>query len=96
MRKVKEINDNSLVELNNKFAMLNLKDRDDVVFNYETDVKKMIRKLNIKRLLKKDKKYLRNVRKIFMAMILQSYLKDMILTGQKKKKRYISYFTEPE
>lgn len=96
MRKVKEINDNSLVELNNKFAMLNLKDRDDVVFNYETDVKKMIRKLNIKRLLKKDKKYLRNVRKIFMAMILQSYLKDMILTGQKKKNRYISYFTEPE
>lgn len=89
---LKELTDNELVELSEKFAMANLKDRDNIVFNFEEDFRKMIKKINLKKLIKDDKKYLKKVKEFIYQIILQAYLKDMINAGLRKENRYKRFY----
>jgi len=51
-------------ELLDNYVRLNLKDRDDINFNFEEDLRKFILKnLNVKKLIAQDKKYMKRVMK---------------------------------
>lgn len=91
----KDLTDEQLVSLGEDFARLNLDDRDNVVFDFEADMKKALKKVNIKKLIKKDKKYLKNVKNFIMNIVLQRYLKDIIKVGNKKVNRYKKFYLEP-
>ena len=91
----KDLSDNQLVKLGEEFAMGNLNDRDDVVFDFEADMKRLMKKVNINKIIKKDKKYLKQVKKFITNIILERYLKDIINVGNKKVKRYTTFYTEP-
>ena len=90
--KVKELSDTKLIQLGDDFSRLNLKDRDNVIFNFEADTKKMLKNINLNKLIKKDKKYLKNVKKFIKQIVLQSYLIDIINVGNKKASRYSRYY----
>lgn len=88
----KELSDQELFNLSQDFARLNLVDRDNVVFDFEADIKRVMKTINLQRLINKDKKYLRQVKLFIRELILQSYLKDMINVGLKKTKRFNNYY----
>lgn len=91
----KDLTDEQLVKFGEDFARLNLDDRDDVIFDFEADMKKAMKKVNIKKLIKKDKKYIKNVKNFIMNIVLQRYLIDIIKVGNKKVKRYKKLYLEP-
>lgn len=95
MPQLKEFTDNQLVELSEDFAMKNLDDRDDVIFDFEADMKKVMKKINLNKLVANDKKYLKNVKKLIMDIVLQRYLKDIINVGTKKIDNYKDFYLEP-
>ncbi len=90
----KELTDDELVKLGEDFARLNLIDRDNVVFDFEVDSIKMIKNLNLRKLIKRNKKYMHDVKNFFMQIVLQAYLKDIIKVGNKKVNRYKRFYLE--
>lgn len=85
---LKKFNDDQLNELSTDFVLKNLEDRDDVIFDFEADIKKVLKKINVRRFLNKDRKYVKKVKQFIKDIILQRYLVDMIKVGTKKANRF--------
>jgi len=82
-------------ELLDNYVRLNLKDRDDINFNFEEDLRKFILKnLNVKKLIAQDKKYMKRVNEMIAAFVAKSYLPDILKIGRKQANRYKRNFTE--
>lgn len=92
---LKELTDNELIKLADDFVRLNLKDRDNTVFDFEADVERMIKNINLNKLIANNKKYLKSVRNFIMQIFLKFYLKDVINIGIKKMNRYRKFYLEP-
>lgn len=91
---LKTLSDEELAAKAEDFARLNLTDRDDVIFDFEADIKRFMKKLDVAKLMRKNKKYIKNIKAFIMNMILQSYLKDIITVGEKKERRFKKYYLE--
>jgi len=89
---MKILSDEERVELVNEFALKNLDDRDDVIFDFEADIKRMFKKLDLKKLINKDKKYIKALKSAIYNLVLQSYLEDIINIGIKKSKMHDRLF----
>lgn len=92
--KLKKQSDETLLNLADDFLRLGLKDRDDVIFDFEADLKKILRRVEVRKLLKKNKKYIREVKSFMKDFILQTYLIDMMKIGEKKYKRFERFYLE--
>ena len=71
-----------------KTVVNSVKDIDNVVFSYEVDIKKIIKKINIRQIINKNPKFIKRLKNIFLQLYLQHYLKDTIKDGHKKTNRY--------
>jgi hypothetical protein len=89
---VKTLSDDEKVKLSDDFARINLNDRDDVVFDFEADMRRVMKQVNIKKLMKKDKKYIKGLKKFIMNIVLQRYLVDIIKVGNKKVSRFNRFY----
>jgi hypothetical protein len=94
MIQIKSLTDNEKKELSDKLAMLNLNDRDDVIFNFEADMKKLVKGIDMRKILRKDKKYIANLKNYINGMVRNIYLKDIINVGKKKTKRFVTSYIE--
>jgi hypothetical protein len=92
----KILSDEELQKLGEDFARLNLQDRDNVVFDFEVDIKRMAKRLDVKRLKRRDRKYIKAVKEFIMGVVLKAYLKDMMLVGIKKTNRYKRFYVNGE
>jgi len=79
----------------NKFLTNSLNDNDDVAFNFEADYKKMVKKLELDKIIAGSVQYKNRVKKYIKKFILDHYLKDMIKVGTKKVNRFKRTFKEP-
>lgn len=95
-RQIKQLDDEELEKDNEQFIRLNVEDKDDVDFDFEEDIGRVIKQLNVRKLIKNDTKYMRNFRKALTSFYLQSYLLDNINVGEKKINRFLRLYTEKE
>ena len=95
MKQLKKLLDEQKKEVSEKLALLNLKDRDNTIFNFEADIKKVFKQLDLKKLIKHDKEYINGVKSFILNMIKKFYLKDIINVGVKKANRFKREYLEP-
>lgn len=88
MTKIKILSDNELVENAETIARTTLEYRDNIIFDFEADMKKFSKKLDTKLLLKNDNNYKDAVKNAIMGIIIQRYLVDIINLGKKKSKLF--------
>ncbi len=94
MRKVKQIDDAENQELLEQYVKNGLKDRDNIDFDFEADLIKMIRKLNVTRLVNNDREYLDNFTKSVIGLYRKFYLGDVVFAGKREADRFFRLFTE--
>ena len=85
----------SSLETYDAFLNKSLNDRDDVSFNFEVDYKKMVKKLELDKIINGSIQYKNRVKKYMKRFLLDHYLKDMIAVGNKKFNRFKRDFKEP-
>ncbi len=93
-RQIKEFDDAESQKRIEEFVRLSIKNRDTVDFNFEADLKVIMKKLNVKRLVENDKEYLHNFVKMIIRMYEKIYLEETITIGRRQGSRFINLFTE--
>lgn len=94
MKQIKKLPDSELQNKNEDFVRLSVDDKDDVDFNFEEDIAKIIKRISVKQLINNNLKYLKNFKKAMIAFYMQSYLVDNIKVGNKKVKRFLRLYGE--
>ena len=64
----------------------------DYIFDFDADFLRLLKTLNIKRLQKNDKKYMKKFSDTISAMYRKVYLKEVINAGVKQGERFIRIF----
>ncbi len=75
-----------------QFVKLGLKDRDNIDFDFEADLIKLIKKLNVARLINNDKEYLKQFTQMIIRMYEKIYLKDVVKAGRQQGNRFVRLF----
>jgi len=68
--------------------------QDEYIFDFEADFEKLMKKINIRRLVNKDRKYLKTFKDTIMAMYRKVYLQEVMKSGEKQARLFMEIFTE--
>lgn len=92
-RQIKQLNDSEKQKAIEVFVRNTFKDRDDYMFDFEADFVRMLKKLNVRRLVNGDRKYLRKFTKAIMEMYRKVYFPETLKAGKRQTDRFVRLFT---
>jgi len=94
-RQIKKVDDPEAMDNTEEYIRLNLRDRDEIDFNFEADIEKnIIKKLDLNKMLNKDKKYIQQITDFITALYIKSYFPDALKAGDRARGRFDRIFTK--
>lgn len=94
-KQYKELSDEQKMDNIEKLVKLNVIDKDDVIFDFEVDIEKMIKKISVDQLLSSNnKKHLNKFKDSVNKLEKQVYLPENIKSSIKQTKRFNRLFLE--
>ncbi len=92
---IKEMTDEQRADKLDEFLLASLESKDDYVFDFEADLIRIIKRLDVKRLMRNDRKYIRGFTNTVVAMFKRIYVPEVMRAGIKDANNFKRLYTEP-